>query len=102
MLNFQLREDAAGFDIRARFGGYHAGDGEEGTLEANLGLPLGKGGFLNLSAHVSDTEPTSRSEPYDLPIAGSGITPLQATRSRLDVGGATYYGPDAFTYTYAP
>ena len=102
VLNFKLREDAGGFDIRARLGGYHAGDGEEGTLEANLGLPLGKGGFLNLSAHVSDTAPTSRSEPYDLPIAGSGITPLQATQSRLAVDGVTYYGPDAFSYVYSP
>lgn len=102
VLNFKLREDASGFDVRARLGGYQEGDGEEATLEANAGFPLGKGGFLNLSAHVSDTAPTSRSEPYDLPVAGSGITPLEATRSQRTIDGVTYYGPDAFTYVYAP
>ena len=105
VLNFKLREDASGFDVRTRLGGYQQGDGEEAALEANVGFPIGprgKGGFLNLSAHVSHAAPTSRSEPYDLPIGGSGITPLQATQSRLSVDGVTYYGPDAFTYTYAP
>ena len=102
VLNFKLREDASGFNVRARFGGYHAGDGEEATLEANAGFPLGESGFLNLSAHASDTAPTSRSEPYDLPIGGSGMTPLEATRSRLTVGDVTYFGPDAFTYSYSP
>ena len=102
VLNFKLRESASGFDVRTRLGAYHQGDGEEATLEANVGFPLGKGGFLNLGAHISDAAPTSRSEPYDLPIGGSGITPLQATRSRLTVDGVTYYGPDAFTYLRAP
>ena len=102
VLNFKLRADDGGFDVRARFGGYSQGDGKEVTLEANAGFPLGNGGFLNLSAHLSDADPTSRSEPYDLPIAGSGLTPLEATRNQLTVDGMTFYGPDAFTYTYAP
>ena len=102
VLNFKLRADDGGFDLRGRFGGYTEGDGEEAVLEANAGFPLGKGGFLNLSAHFSDAAPTSRSEPYDLPIADSGLTPLEATRSQLTVDGVTFHGPDAFTYTYAP
>ena len=102
VLNFKLKSADAGFDLRARFGAYGAGDGDEGVLEMNAGFPLGAGGFVNLSAHWADAAPTSRSEPYDLPIAGSGLTPLQAVGSRLEVDGATYFGPDAFTYTYAP
>ena len=102
VLNFKLKSAERGFDVRTRFGGYAAGDGEEIVLEANAGFPLGKGGFVNVSAHVADAAPTSRSEPYDLPIAGSGLTPLQARHSQLAVDGTTYYGPDAFTYTYAP
>ena len=101
VLNFQLRSASEGAHVRARLGGYAQGDGEETTVEANAGIPLGKGGFLNVSAQLSDAAATSRSEPYDLPIAGSSQTPLAATRNQRVVDGVTYYGPDAFTYTYA-
>ena len=100
VLNFKLREASSGFDVRARYGGYSAGDGEEGTLEATGGLPLGEDGFLTLSAQLSSAAATSRSEPYDLPIAGSGLTPLASTRNSRVVDGVTYYGPDALTYVY--
>ena len=101
VLNFQLRSASEGGRLRVRLGGYGQGDGEEATVEGNAGFRLGNGGFLNVSAQVSDAAGTSRSEPYDLTIAGSGQTPLAATRNRRDVDGVTYYGPDAFTYTYA-
>ena len=101
VMNFRLKSDDSGFHLRARAGGYARGDGEEATLEANAGFPLGAGGFLNVSGQFSDTAPTSRSEPYDLAIGGSGLTPLAATGSRLIVDGVTYHGPDALTYTYS-
>ena len=102
VLNFKLKSDDAGFALRARLGGYSAGDGDETTLEGNAGFPLGAGGFVNVSAQFSQADPTSRSEPYDLGIGNSGLTPLQATASRLTVAGVTYYGPDALTYLYSP
>ena len=102
VLNFKLKTSDSGFDLRARAGGYARGDGEEATIEANAGFPLGDGGFLNVSAQLSDAAPTSRSQPYDIAIGGSGIAPLQATLSELTVDGVTYYGPDALTYTYSP
>ena len=101
VMNFRLRSASDGGLVRLRVGAYGQGDGEEATVEANAGFPLGNGGFLNVSAQVSDAASTNRSEPYDLPIAGSGQTPLEATRNRRVVDGVTYYGPDAFTYTYA-
>ena len=101
VLNFNLKTNDSGFDLRAGFSGYTEGDGEELTLEGNAGFPLGNGGFLNLSGQYSTTEPTNRSEPYDIPIGSSGLTPLEATRSRLTVNGGTFHGPDAFTYSYA-
>ena len=105
VLNFKLKKNDSGFDLRARAGGYTRGDGEEATLEGNAGLPLGAGrfagGFLNLSGQFSAAAPTSRSQPYDIAIGSSGIAPLEATRSRLTVDGVTYYGPDALTYTYS-
>lgn len=100
VLDFKLRAERSGFDLRARTGGYSAGDGEETVLEGSAGFPLGPAGFLTLSAQVADAAATSRSEPYDLRIAGSGLTPLAATTSERVIDGTTYYGPDAFTYIY--
>ena len=101
VMNFRLRSASEGRHVRVRFGGYGQGDGEEATVEANAGFALGNGGFLNLSAQISEAAATSRSEPYDLPVAGSGQTPLEATRNRREIDGVAYYGPDAYTYTYA-
>ena len=101
VINFNLKSDDSGFDLVTRLGGYSEGDGDEVTVEANAGFPLGNGGFINISGQYSDTEPTNRSEPYDLTIGSSGQTPLQATGNQLTVDGVTYYGPDAFSYIYA-
>ena len=101
VLNFRLKTDDAGFDLRARMGRYTEGDGDEATLEGNAGFPLGNGGFVNVSAQFSQADPTSRSEPYDIGIGGSGVTPLEATRSSRTVDGVTYHGPDAHTYSYS-
>ena len=102
VINFKTRTDDSGFDLRARVGGYAEGDGQEATLEGNLGLPLGSTGFVNVSAQFSRADPTSRSEPYDIGIGSSGLSPLEATRSRLTVDGVTYHGPDALAYRYSP
>ena len=102
VINFKLKTDASGFHARARLGGYAEGDGEEATVEAGIGLPLGEAGFVNVGVQVSASAPTSRSEPYDIAIGSSGITPLEATRNQSTVNGITYYGPDAFAYTYSP
>ena len=101
VINFKLKTDASGFHAHARLGGYAEGDGEEATLEAGMGLPLGDAGFVNVGMQVSESAPTSRSEPYDIAIGSSGITPLEATRSQSTANGVTYYGPDAFAYTYS-
>ena len=102
VVNFNLKSADSGFDLVTRIGGYSEGDGEEVTIEANAGFPLGDGGFINVSGQLSDTGQTNRSEPYDIPIGRSGQTPLEATRNQLTIDGVTYYGPDAHSYTYAP
>ena len=101
VMDLKLAGDDHGFELRGRAGGYSAGDGEELVVEAKAGFPLGSG-FLTLSAQAADAAPTNRSEPYDIPIGSSGLAPAQAVASRLTVDGTTYYGPDAFTYRYAP
>ena len=98
VMDFKLRRDDSGFELRARAGTYAVRDGDELTVEGNVGFALG--GFLNLSAQIAHAAPTSRSEAYDITIGGSGLTPAQAVASRLTVNGRTFYGPDAFTYRY--
>ena len=100
VMDVKLAGDSRGFELRARAGGYSAGDGEEVVVEGKAGFPLGRG-FLTLSAQAADAAPTNRSAPYDIPIGSSGLTPAQAVASRATVDGKTYHGPDAFTYRYA-
>ena len=102
VINFNLKQADSGAELRLRSGRYGEGDGEELTLEGNVGFSLPNGGFLNVSGQYSDSAPTNRSQPYDLTIAGSGQTPLEATRNRVTLDGVTYYGPDALTYRYSP
>lgn len=102
VINFNLREADSGAEVRVRGGGYQEGDGEEVTLEFNAGFPLAGEGFINLSGQYSDSSATSRSEPYDITIAGSGQTPLAATANHVTLDGVEYFGPDALSYVYSP
>lgn len=65
VINFNIRDDAEGGAIEAKFGEYTEGDGQRGTIAANIGLPLGADGFLNLSAEYSYSDPTNRSTQRD-------------------------------------
>jgi iron complex outermembrane receptor protein len=60
VLNFRLRDDRDGATLIARYGKFYAGDGQDVLLQGNIGLPLTAEGFLNVSAELSDSEPTSR------------------------------------------
>ena len=60
-VNFVLKEAAEGGVVETRFGQSYAGDGEERQLSANLGLPLGERGFLNLSGDWKERAATARS-----------------------------------------
>ena len=102
VLNFNLKDANEGGELRVRYGEFDEGDGENVTLEGNIGLPLGESGFINLSAQYGDQEATSRSQPYDISIGSSGLIPSQARSVVQDVGGTTFFGPDAFTNTYSP
>ena len=66
VLNFVLKDAASGGSMQVRSGGYAAGDGQALTFAGNVGLPLGEGGFANLSVEYGNSEPTSRSvQRYD-------------------------------------
>ena len=61
VLNFLLKDDSSGGSVEFRTGRFRAGDGGTYTVSGNVGLPLGPGGFANLSVEYGNTAATSRS-----------------------------------------
>ena len=61
VLNFQLKDARQGGSLEFNTGTYRAGDGDSYTIAANIGLPLGKSGFANLSLEYGNSDPTNRS-----------------------------------------
>ena len=61
VLNFILRDDNEGFEFRANYGSTYEGDGDNYTISANVGLPLGDAGFINITGEMKDVEGTVRS-----------------------------------------
>ena len=100
VINFNLRDSAGESMLRTRFGKYSVGDGTEAVLEGYIGRELTANGYLTASFQLADAEPTSRSQNYDLSIAGTGVLPHEAVEATLTVDNRTYYGPDAYTYVY--
>ncbi len=61
VLNFLLKDAPSGGSFEIHSGGYGAGDGGAYTVSGNVGLPLGRTGFANLSLEYGNSAPTSRS-----------------------------------------
>lgn len=65
VINFQLRDDAEGGTVEAKWGQTYEGDGDQRMFAANIGLPLGPDGFANFSAEWREQDPTDRSVQRD-------------------------------------
>lgn len=65
VLNFILRDNREGIELTAKYGQTYQGDGENYLLGANIGLPLGDTGFVNLSAEYGESNATDRSVQRD-------------------------------------
>ena len=63
VMNFLLRDDSEGFEIVTRYGETFEGDGGNFMVSANLGLPLGDNGFLNITGEARDVDGTVRAAP---------------------------------------
>ncbi len=61
VMNFVLRDDAEGGSLTARYGSYYEGDGDTMEVSGNVGMPLTKDGFVNLSFQYKNSDATSRS-----------------------------------------
>jgi len=64
VINFQLKDNDEGGSLSVEMGQHYEGDGELVTVTGNIGFSLGDKGFLSLSAEISDSNSTSRSEQY--------------------------------------
>ncbi len=63
VMNFELEDAASGGSLQLDTGMFGAGDGESYRLAGNVGLPLGTGGFANLSLQYGASNPTNRAAP---------------------------------------
>ncbi|MEP7703704.1 TonB-dependent receptor [Paraglaciecola sp. 25GB23A] len=61
VMNFVLKDAAEGGSFEVKHGEYYEGDGGTTTYAGNLGLPLSKDGFANLSFQLKNADATSRS-----------------------------------------
>ena len=111
VFNFNLKDAAEGGEIRLQTGMYTEGNEKGYLLSLNQGFRLGEKGFINISAELSDNEPTSRGTFWDFPPRVSFLeSPTESAQvSGLfdhDLNPATpdqqRYGPDALTEVYDP
>ncbi len=114
VINVILRDDNQGLRLNAQYGEFFEDDGENYTVGANLGLPLGPEGFVNLTLEYLSSEITSRGsarpdaaavaaflgDPSLVPFNGLGQRwgdpNVESTRffanAELPLGGVELYG----------
>lgn len=64
VINFILKDNDEGGSASIDIGQYFEGDGFQYTISANKGFSLNDKGFLSISAELSQSDATSRSEQY--------------------------------------
>lgn len=64
VINFILKDNTEGISLTVDKGGYTEGDGDQITVQGNVGLPLGESGFLSISGEFSEADATTRAEQY--------------------------------------
>ncbi|WP_298917785.1 TonB-dependent receptor [uncultured Algimonas sp.] len=74
VINFVLKDAPEGGVAEFKYGSTYEEDGDEYRLSANLGLPLGPRGFVNLTAEYGEADGTDRSviRPDVLGFIGAG------------------------------
>ncbi len=61
VMNFVLKDDADGGSVSVKQGEYYAGDGATTVVDGNIGMPLTKDGFANVSFQYKNADATDRS-----------------------------------------
>lgn len=76
VMNFVLKDDADGGSVSIKQGQYYEGDGDTTIVDGNIGLPITKDGFANLSFQYKSADATSRTVQRNdaLALAEAGNT----------------------------
>jgi iron complex outermembrane receptor protein len=61
VMNFVLKDDSEGGSFEVKYGEFFEGDGGTTTFAGNVGMPLTRDGFANLSFQLKNADATSRS-----------------------------------------
>ena len=64
VINFILNDNREGGSLTIDSGEFFEGDGAMTTVQGNIGLPLGAGGFISLSGEWVEADRTVRAEQY--------------------------------------
>ena len=85
VINFQLKDAASGGAVWLNAGTHLEGDGETYSVAGNIGLPLGSGGFANLSLEYGSANPTNRSAPRSdaLALRAAGNTHVMSDTPQI-------------------
>jgi iron complex outermembrane recepter protein len=79
VLNYQFRNAPSGIQLDGRYGKYfpdgYPSDGGDGQIAANIGLPLGGQGFVNISAEWSRNQQTVRNPTRPSALAFAAAYP---------------------------
>ncbi|MCH9026999.1 MAG: TonB-dependent receptor [Proteobacteria bacterium] len=65
VMNFILKDAREGGSLEVRYGEFYEGDGTAMQIAANIGLPVGDEGFVNISVEYGESDPTDRSLQRD-------------------------------------
>ncbi|MDG3439986.1 TonB-dependent receptor plug domain-containing protein [Nitrospirillum amazonense] len=84
VINIRLKGQDSGGSAAVEYGEYGAGDGQTGRVEANVGLPLPRNGYVTLSAEAHRSRPTDRSGDDPRQQYLTAGDPREATFDRHD------------------
>lgn len=73
VINVILKSQSEGGGVSIESGQSYAGDGSRTTARANLGLPWGERGFVNVSAENTNQQHAIRSAPYLDSVSTNGV-----------------------------
>jgi len=65
VINFNLRDEPDGGELRVQSGQYSEGDETGYVIALNQGIAIGNRGFINISAELSENDATSRGTFFD-------------------------------------
>jgi iron complex outermembrane receptor protein len=106
VLNFNLRDAAEGGELRLQMGTYTDGSEKGYLIALNHGFSFAGSGFINISAELSDNEPTSRGTFYSrggfIPAEVAQVSGFYDHDGNPATPDQERFGPDALTEVYDP